>query len=202
MLEVGSLGKVEAQQAVRVLVGPPLPGCVGIGKIDRESGFALQILESAKLLAIVQGQCLAKSLRQGLINRDSCRVERVGLAIRQERGHEIPTLALNMSGNSATAFAANNQVAFPVAEPAAISDLARTLFDADATGDKAAARAVTLLPPAIPSSAAQMAVKTPTLPRVQSDPAADGLMADPHPIVMWMVCPNAISYDFGRPVRT
>src|SRR5450755_3889271 len=36
--EIGALGKVLAQQPVGVLIGPPLPGRVGVTKVDLDPG--------------------------------------------------------------------------------------------------------------------------------------------------------------------
>jgi hypothetical protein len=60
----GHAGQIDAfrkelpDQAVRVLVGPALPGTIGFRKVDLQRGFGRQLLMLGELLAVVQRERL------------------------------------------------------------------------------------------------------------------------------------------------
>ena len=45
----------------RVLVGSPLPGSIGIGKVDGKAGLRCDLLELRELFPVVDGQGMAQS---------------------------------------------------------------------------------------------------------------------------------------------
>src|SRR5262249_28067225 len=54
--EVGALGEVLAQQPVGVLVGPALPGALGIAEVDVQTGCDLEVGVPGHLHAAVPGE--------------------------------------------------------------------------------------------------------------------------------------------------
>ncbi len=69
--QVGPLGQVLAQQAIGILVGPPLPGAVQIGKEDLDREMLRQPLMIRHLFAPILGQRFSQRNRHtsGLLGK-------------------------------------------------------------------------------------------------------------------------------------
>src|SRR3954447_15173309 len=63
--EIGSLGKVLAQQAVGILVRAALPGAVRVAEVDLDPGVDPQMCVLSYLRALIPGQRLPQLLGQG-----------------------------------------------------------------------------------------------------------------------------------------
>lgn len=60
LAQIAALGKLLAQQSVRVLVNPSLPGAVRIGKVDLDAGGCRQLLMGRHFLALIVGHRKAR----------------------------------------------------------------------------------------------------------------------------------------------
>lgn len=108
------LGVVPAHQPVRILVGAPLPGGVGVGEVDAHARLPGQPSVLGHLRAVVVGHRPAE--RRGLLVEPSG--ERpaygLGLAVGKLDQQGVPRLPLHDAADAAAPLGPDQQVALPV----------------------------------------------------------------------------------------
>ena len=113
--KVGFLGVVPAHQPVRILVGAPLPGGVGVREVDAHASLLGQPFVLGHLRAVVVGHRLAKL--HGLLVEPAG--ERpaygLGLAVAELDQQGVPRLPLDDAADAAAPLGPDEQVALPVA---------------------------------------------------------------------------------------
>jgi len=100
LVEVGALGEVLAQQAIRVLVRASLPWRVRIGEVDPDPGSGLDPLVVEHLVALIPGQGPADTGRQRTERLDQPVTNDLSAVAASERDQDrVSGLALDQRGD-------------------------------------------------------------------------------------------------------
>ena len=113
--EVGFLGVVPANQPVRILVGAPFPGGVGMRKVNVHARLLGQKLVFGHLRAVVVGHRFAE--RRGLLVEPSGKGSAYGLGLLAAELDQqgVPRLSLHDAPDAAALLHPDQQIPLPVA---------------------------------------------------------------------------------------
>jgi len=114
--EVGPFGEIVSEEPVGVFIGSPLPGSIGIGKIDAQFGLCFYFLELREFLAVIEGQRVTESPGYSSEEFNTlCRHGR-GLLVGELRRDEITALPLDVCRKMARPFPSFHRISLPVPE--------------------------------------------------------------------------------------
>jgi len=198
--QVGPLGQVLAQQAIGILVGPTLPGAVGIGKEDLDRETVRQPLMFRHLFAPIVGQCfpqrgmdMSELLGEPLVRTD-------GICAGHSGQQHQPRGPFHQGAHSRAIASAFQQVAFPVARHGPGGHVGRPFRDRSHVGNLAPAvsasrsRATGLA--SLPQGGQQFRPQDSTRQHIQG--CVDGFGREVFPHVIRIRASKTASNLFGR----
>ncbi len=199
--EVGSLGEIVPQETIGILISAPLPGSVGIGKIDFQSGLCFELFELREFFPVIDGQRVAESPWHSPEECDAlCRHGR-GFLVGELYCYEISAFPFCVSGKAPCSFPSFHGIAFPVAEAFTRRDNGRTEIDGDPSGNESPSGAIPGLSVAVFVTSTEMAVKIALVAGIQIDPAVNRFMADAHGIIVGIIDSETTCYSLKETSR-
>ena len=216
--EVGAFGEVLAEQAIGVLVRAALPRAVGVTEEDRHAGLDTQLSMLGHLGTLVPGKGSAELLREGRDRSDDGIPDRLGAMAGQSRAvvrarpamalhagqveeHREPGGALDERPDRRTV-QPKDKVTFPVAGHGSVVCFSRSFADHDLGRDELLAAPLgpgsrhTQRPPG-PQTGDEFAAQGATPLDVEG--LVNGLVRDPHRLIMREVDPQPVSDLLGAP---